>query len=197
LQASVRGQGTKDELERSIQSTMELTARKGHIYRLKLLSAVFSFLNVTDVLVGKFPDFGEKGLAYDSILVKGGLANRKMVIEEAVLQGPSVGIVSRGDIDLVDHTVNMAVLVAPFRTIDYVMGKIPLVGGLFSEPLVSIPVSVSGNLDDPRVKVLSPSAVGSDLVGMMGRTLGLPFRLIEPFLPEKKKGPNGPSTGGD
>jgi hypothetical protein len=187
LQASIWGQGTKDELERSIQSTVDLTARKGHIYRLKLLSAVFSFLNVTEVLVGKFPDFGEKGLAYDSIHVKGGLANRKMLIQEAVLQGPSVGIVSRGDIDMVDHTVNMTVLVAPFRMFDYIFSKVPLVGGLLSKPIVSIPVSVSGDLDDPRVRVLSPSAVESDLMGIMGRTLKLPFRLIEPFLPEKTR----------
>jgi len=82
--------------------------------------------------------------------------------------------------------------VAPFETIDYVIGRIPLVRGLFSKPIVSIPVSVSGDWDDPRARVLSPSAVGSELVGVMGNTLKLPFRLIEPFLPEKKKGLNGP-----
>jgi hypothetical protein len=37
------------------------------------------------------------------------------------------------------------------------------------------------------VTALSPSAIGDELLAMMKRTLGLPFKVIEPFLPRKKE----------
>jgi hypothetical protein len=50
--------------------------------------------------------------------------------------------------------------------------------------LVSIPVRVSGNIADPDVAPFSPTAVGSDLLGLIRRTLKVPFRIIQPLLPE-------------
>ena len=41
-------------------------------------------------------------------------------------------------------------------------------------------------------KPLSPSAVGSDLLGIMKRTLGLPFQIINPLLPNEKQEQKGP-----
>jgi hypothetical protein len=42
-------------------------------------------------------------------------------------------------------------------------------------------------LKDPKVTALSPSAIGSELLAIMERTLDLPFHVINPLSPEKKK----------
>jgi hypothetical protein len=52
--------------------------------------------------------------------------------------------------------------------------------------LVSVPVKIKGNLSDPQVTFLSPSAVGSAFLGIMERTIKLPITIIEPVLPSKK-----------
>jgi hypothetical protein len=52
--------------------------------------------------------------------------------------------------------------------------------------IVSIPVKIRGNLSDPEVTFLSPSAIGSAFLGIMERTLKLPITIIEPVLPAKK-----------
>jgi len=195
LRGSIQGQGESKNLAEFLSGSMELAAKKGRIYRLNLLSKLFSFMNVTGIVTGRLPDFRDKGLAYDSIKVKVDLQNGKIVIKEGTLQGPTVGIASIGEIDPFGQKVDLTVLVAPFRTVDYVISKIPLVNHILGGTLISIPAKVTGDLEDPRVSPLSPSAVGSDLLGIMERTLGLPFRLIHPFLPKEEKG-KPPEEGG-
>jgi hypothetical protein len=81
----------------------------------------------------------------------------------------------------------MTVLVAPLKTVDSVITRIPLVGDILGGSLISIPVSVKGDLKKPDVTILPPAAVGEGLLGIMQRTLELPVQVIQPFILEKQK----------
>jgi len=61
------------------------------------------------------------------------------------------------------------------------------VGYILGGNLVIVPVRVSGHLRDPKVTVLSPSAVGSELLAPMERIIKLPYKIIDPFLSSEKK----------
>jgi hypothetical protein len=50
--------------------------------------------------------------------------------------------------------------------------------------LVAIPVSIKGPLDDPKVRVLSASSIGSSLLRLGERTIKSPLKLIETFTPK-------------
>ncbi|MBI1815400.1 MAG: hypothetical protein HYR72_10510 [Deltaproteobacteria bacterium] len=67
------------------------------------------------------------------------------------------------------------------------MSRIPVISGILGGQLVSIPVAVSGSINNPVVTPLSPSAVGRELLGLMERTLSLPFQLIAPLWPGSDK----------
>ena len=62
-----------------------------------------------------------------------------------------------------------------------------MVRRILAGTLITIPVRVHGSLKDPKVTPLAPSAIGSELLGIMDRTLGLPFKVIELLLPRKKE----------
>jgi hypothetical protein len=124
----------------------------------------------------------KEGLPYDRLTLKVTLQKNKMIFEELILDGPTMEIVGKGEIDLTDRKMNFTVLVAPLKTVDRITKAIPVVSYIFGGTLVIIPVKVHGNLKDPRVTPLSPSAVGGELLAMMKRTLGLPFKVIEPLL---------------
>jgi len=192
LTGRFQGQGEGKALARSLQGNYELTARKGRIDRFDLLSRIFAFLNVTEVLRGRLPDMDQKGFAYDSINVRVDLQPGKILINEAILKGPSMQIASQGEIDLIGQKISLTVMVAPFRTIDYVISKIPLVRYVLGGTLISMPVKVTGDLKDPRVTPLSPSAVGSDFLGIMKRTLDVPVRMIHPIWPKGEEEKNIP-----
>ena len=75
-------------------------------------------------------------------------------------------------------------LVTPLKTVDTIIENIPVVGYLLGENFIAIPVRVRGDLSNPSVTPMSPSSVGKGVLGILERTLKLPLKIIQPFLPE-------------
>ena len=187
LKAEVNAQGKSDELVRSLQGKVDFRAKDGRIYRFPLLAKILSFLNVTELLRGKIPDLTAEGLDYNSIIIRGDLRNGIFVISEAIIDGTTMQLVGQGEIDVAKNGINLTVLVAPFKTVDYLVSKIPLVNYVLKDTLISIPLRITGKLDDPKIVILSPTAVGKGVLGIMKRTLFLPVKIIEPIIPRTKE----------
>lgn len=181
--AKVTARGKSEELAKSLHGNLELTANEGRIYRFGLLAKILALLNVTEIFRGKAPDLKKEGFGYNSVTVKGDLENGKFVLKEAIVDGSSMEIACLGEIDLIDKRIDLKVLVAPLKTIDSVVKKIPLLSHILGGTLVSIPIKITGNLGDPKVTPLSPSAVGPGLLGILKRTVQLPVKMVEPLSP--------------
>jgi hypothetical protein len=187
LWGNLRGRGKYEELVRSLRGDGEFLANDGRIYRFGVLAKMFALLNVTEIFVGKLPDLVKEGFAYDSIKTKGNLHDGKLTVKEGIVDSPSMKIIWQGDIDLITKKLDLTVLVAPLKTADRIIEQIPWVGEILGGTLISIPIKVTGDIHDPTVTPLSPSAVGSEILGIMKRILRLPFKII-PLTPEEKKG---------
>jgi hypothetical protein len=187
LQGKLDSQGKKEDLTRSLRGNFDFLARDGRIFRFTLLSRIIGYINLTEVFRAKFPDLGKEGLAYDSITIKGDLQGDKFILKEAILDGSTVEIVGQGEIDLTTEKMDLKLLVAPLKTVDSVVKKIPGVRGILGGTLVSIPVKVTGDVTNPKVSTLSPSGVGSDLMSYMNKTVRLPFKVLEPLRRGREK----------
>jgi uncharacterized protein YhdP len=111
--------------------------------------------------------------------VKGVLQDGTLRLSEALLDAPSATIVGEGSIDLLGETVDLTLLVAPLKTVDSLISRVPVLGDWLGNSVVSIPVKVSGPLREPRVTPLAASAVGEQLLGFMKRTVNLPVQLFD------------------
>jgi hypothetical protein len=85
--------------------------------------------------------------------------------------------------------MDLKVLVAPFEIVDTVLRNIPLVKNITGRNFVSIPFKIEGDLENPEVSSLSPSAIGSGILGIMEKVLKAPVHLIQPLIPSEKKNP--------
>ncbi|MBN1104422.1 MAG: AsmA-like C-terminal domain-containing protein [Deltaproteobacteria bacterium] len=188
LKAEIRGEGKEEELLRSLRGSVDFSAQKGRIQEHILFARILSFLNVTEILAGRVPDIGKEGIGYDRVSVKGEIRNGVFVPKEAVFDGVDMEIGFEGQVNLVDRTIDGRMLVAPFRTVDRIVKFIPLVRTILGGTLVSIPVKVSGPIDDPKLTPLDPSAVGAGLVNMMKRTFSLPVQIFNPLIHKQEKG---------
>jgi hypothetical protein len=186
LKGELMSKARPTALPQSLTGNLEFTANQGRIYRFGMLAKIFALLNVTEIYRGEVPDLTGKGFAYNSIAAKGVFEDGKLIIKETSIDSPSMGIAIEGNIDLIKKKVNLVVLVAPFKTVDRIVKHIPLVGNILGGTLISIPFRAIGNLDDPDVIPLSPTAVGSGMLGILERTLKLPITIIQPVLPGSK-----------
>ena len=187
LKGRLFSKGQPQELLQSLKGDLELQAKNGQIYDMVVLSRILELINITEIYRGKLPDLKKEGLLYHLIVLKGSFHNGKFVIKEATLDGKTLEMVAKGELDLINEEMKLTVLVAPLKTVDRIIKFIPLVRDILAGTLISIPVDVRGRLKDPKVSYLSPTAIGEELVEMMKRTLRLPFKLFEPFLPPKKE----------
>jgi hypothetical protein len=187
LKGRIVGQGKSEDLIRSLKGNVELQSRDGHFYYSKGLMRVLEFVNSTEIYRGKLPDPGKEGVNYKLIKIRAAFQNGKLIIEEVTLDGTTLEIAAKGEIDLMNQELNLTVLVAPLKTVDRIVKLTPVVRGILAGTLITIPVRVHGSLKDPKVTALSPSAIGDELLGMMKRTLGLPFKVIEPLMSRKKE----------
>jgi hypothetical protein len=81
---------------------------------------------------------------------------------------------------------DMTVLVAPLKTIDVIISKVPLLGKVIGgkdAAVVAFPVKIKGKIKDPEVTALSPDAVGGAMVDLVKNTLMLPFQILSPIFP--------------
>jgi hypothetical protein len=178
LKGPIRGQGKPDELIRSLQGNLELNATDGRIQRHIPLQKVFAYLNLTESLRGELPDMTKEAFPYKSITIKADIRDGQCVLSEAIIDSASIEIIGEGHIDFVGKTMDLTILVAPLRTIDWFIKRIPVVRGILQGTLFAIPIKVEGGWDDPTVTALAPSAIGSRLKGIMKRLFKVPFEFL-------------------
>ena len=186
LNGELMTKARRTDFPKSLLGNLDFTAEQGRIYRFGMLAKIVALLNVTEIYRGEVPDLAGKGFAYNSMSAKAVFEDGKLIFKEGSIDSPSMGIAIEGHIDLVKKKVNLTVLVAPFKTVDRIVKHIPLVSNILGGTLVSIPFKAVGELSDPDVIPLSPTAVGSGLLGILQRTLELPITIIQPVLPGSK-----------
>ncbi|MBF0200369.1 MAG: AsmA-like C-terminal domain-containing protein [Desulfamplus sp.] len=168
-----------DAIKKNLHGTIGFSSVNGRVFRLTLLSRILSIINISKLMKGEFPDIEQTGFAYDTIDIEGNFIQGRLNLERAVVKGLDMTLIFMGWIDPFIGEMELTCLIAPFKTADAIIEKIPLIGKLFDNRLISIPVKAWGAVDDPRVLIMHPSDVGQSLVNTMERILTAPFKIIE------------------
>jgi hypothetical protein len=186
LAGNITGQGKAEELIQSLHGKLRFDARDGRIYHSLILARILAFINVTEIFNGPLTDLEKEGFGYKKIKIKTKIKKGQLKFKEISMDGNTLTLTGKGTIDLNNNALDLTLLVAPLKTVDRLVDKIPLVGDIIGD-IISIPFGVKGDVKDPKVVPLSPSAIGADLMGIMLKTLKLPVKIFQPILPNNKK----------
>jgi uncharacterized protein YhdP len=178
---SARGKlGTQLE---HMKGTFAATARDGHINKFDNLAAVLKVVNVTQAIAGELPDLSKGGMDYKSAKVQGRIEGRKIFLHEFTLDASALTVAAHGNVDYATGAIDMTVLVAPFKTVTWVVQHIPILRSILGGMLIAVPVAIHGTIDKPVVVPLGPAAVGSRVLDILGNTLKLPGQAINLVAP--------------
>ncbi len=156
-----------------------LSSKKGKIKKFVALAKTLSLINIT----GLSGAIWTEGFYYNALEVSGNICDNIFTIDKAFIDGDGVDIIATGEINLMTMEYDLTFFVVPFATITGLVTKVPLVGRVLGGKegrIVSVPVKVTGPLDDPKVTVLSPSAIGEATGKWILDTITLPFGWIVP-----------------
>ncbi len=163
------------------KGSLTVNSDQGRINRLTFLSKVFSVVNLTDIFTGLLPNLTEAGFAYSNLELKGDVKDNVLTVARTVIKGEGLNLIITGSVNLDSMAGELLVLIAPLKTVDAIVTKIPLLGRLLagkSGAVLVIPVAVKGKLSDPDVTVLPASAIGSGIANLIKDTLTLPFEVV-------------------
>jgi hypothetical protein len=180
LQADLKTNGnTESDLLRNVKGPVKLEARNGKVMKFALLGNILKMKNISNLLKKGGPKLDDKGFPYKKLVVEGHLENGRFFVDQSAFDSDALGLVAIGSVGIADRDSKLSVLVAPFGTLDRIVRSIPLIGYIVGGTFTSVPVSVSGDIRDPSVVPLGARAVGSELIGILQRTLKLPGKIIE------------------
>ena len=158
-----------------------LRSSQGRILRLKTLSRIFKVVNVTDLFEEQVQNTGKRGFPFSRMDIDTHIDNNNLLIDRAIILGEGLNLFARGEIDLVDYDADLSLLIAPFKTFDTIISKVPLIGtpvmGEYGSR-VNIPVSVKGPINNPTITPLHPEAVGKAFLNIVKDTFMLPYNII-------------------
>lgn len=186
LSGQIKARGKPEDLFRSAQGKFDFIARKGRITKDKKLSRILEVINFTEIVKGKIPDLRTKGFKYETINVHGELVNEILVFKKFYMDGKTLDLVGQGTLDLNSKILEAELLAAPFKTVDTAIRYIPGMHYLKIGNLVSIPVSIKGDVADPEVDIMSTSAVQSSLKDFAERTIKAPIKFFKSVIPGKE-----------
>jgi len=187
MKADLKAKGKLDTIAKSLSGSYNISAKKGKIFKSRSLNKTLDLVNKTENVKGKLPDLDKTVIKYRALSASGTIKENILAVEQGTLDASTFGILAQGQFDIDAQTVDLNALVAPLNSIQRIVGKIPVLGYMLGGSLVSIPVKIKGNMYEPQVTFLSPSAVGAAFLGIIERTIKLPLNIIEPILPGKKQ----------
>jgi len=162
-----------------------ILSEQGTLLRMALLSKIFSVINLTDLFFPQDNGHSPSGLPYSRMEITATIKDDKAFIDRGVLFGEGLNLFGSGHLDLSNYETDITLFIAPLKSVDTVMKRIPLVGRIIggdSASLVTIPVSIKGPLADPDIQPLSPGAIGEATLNLVRETLNLPFKILNPVI---------------
>jgi uncharacterized protein YhdP len=178
LAGNLQGRGKVQDLLKTSSGRLDLKVSDGHIYRDIIVLNVVKFLNVNQVLTGSVTakQMEETGFGFRFFRNETRLKDGRLRYEKIILNGDEMTITGTGEIDLLHEHIDFTLLVAPQKTLDSILGRIPLIGAIF-HTIDTIPLSLKGTFEDIHVYPLAPSAIGYELKEVMKDTIGIPIKL--------------------
>ncbi len=175
-----KSNGNRKKLIEGLDGDVDIRVTKGCVYRFEHFAKIMSLLSITEIYRGQLPDLMTDGCSFDTLRIKGKIDDGKLTLTESVLDGPSMKMVFRGEVDIAKKKMDVVALVSPIRTMDRIIGAVPLVNKIF-DGIIVVPVRLTGDLSDPTVIPMSPTAVGEELFWFMKKTFQLPVTLLQPL----------------
>lgn len=187
MEARLKSEGNISEIVDKLEGTFTILAKDGKILKSKALDKTFDLLNKSKNFKEQFPHLDREIISYNKLKISGFIKKHKIQLDEGMLDSSVIGIVVSGYLDINSDYLDLNAFVSPLKTVSWVVRRIPILGYVLGDHLISIPVKISGNVKDPQITFLSPSAIGSEAAGIIERFFKLPIMLVTPIFPAENE----------
>jgi hypothetical protein len=154
----------------------------GVLHKFPVLSKVFSLLNVSQIFAFQLPDMDTEGMPFDTLSANFNLDKGVLKTDDLKIQSEAMNQVYIGEFNLIDKEIDLLATIHPLGTVDKIISHIPVAGWLLTgedKALLTASFSLKGKVGDASVMPMPLDTITNPTIGLLRRTLGLPFKLVE------------------
>ena len=160
----------------TMAGTISFEVTDGVLHKFALLSRIMSYLNLKNWLSAKVPDPRINGVPFQTLTAEFKGRDGDFYTQNLLLRGPVMNISALGHMRLADGNVDMQVGMVPFKTVNWLTAKVPIIGGgLSSDHFVAAYFHVTGPLSNPHVVPQPITSVAYFLTNV----LKLPLNILK------------------
>jgi hypothetical protein len=166
----------------SSYGNFSIQVHDGVLHQFSVLSKVFSLLNVSQIFALQLPDMDVEGMPFDLLAANFHLDKGILKSEDLKIHSEAMNQSYTGQINLVDKEVDLALAIQPLGTVDKIVSRIPIAGWLLTgedKAFLTAHFRVKGKTSDVSVETMPLDTLSEPTIGLLRRTLGLPFKLFE------------------
>ncbi len=179
----LRGEGEDSQkMKESLNGSLRVEFTNGVIERGNILAKIFSILNVSQLLRGRFPDLKTRGLPYQHILANIQIQDGIASTDNFIIDSDAMKITLLGKVDLGKNLIDARIGVHPLVTLDTVVSNVPIAGYILTgkdKAFLSYVFEVKGDLDDPKIEDVPIKGLGESSWGIIKRLLETPLRPFQ------------------
>ncbi len=177
----IEGEEIGEQFWKTSHGGGHLQIEKGAMRELKGFAQIFSLLNVSQLFKFRLPDMDKEGLPFSHLEASARMTEGVLSFDNFRITSPAINISAVGEIDTLQKTIDSTVGIKPLRTVDIILSRVPLFGWVLTgkeEALITALFTLKGPVENPKVAAAPASSVAKTALGIIGRALSLPFRLL-------------------
>jgi hypothetical protein len=162
----------------TMAGSVSIQVSDGVLHKFALLSRILGFVDLKTWLSARMPDPRVNGVPFQTLSADFKGRDGDFYSSDLLLRGPVMNISALGHMRLSDGHLDMVVGMVPFKTVNWLMAQVPLIGGgLSAHHFVAAYFHVSGPLDNPRV---FPKPITS-VAHFLTNVIKVPLNIIKGF----------------
>ena len=130
----------------------------------------------------QLPDMDHEGMPFKTLKANFLLEEGILKTEDLAIQSEAMNQAYAGQQDLISREIDLSMALHPLGTVDKIVSRIPVAGWLLTgenQALLSAHFRISGKTPDVSVQLMPLDTLSEPTIGLLRRTLGLPFKLLE------------------
>jgi hypothetical protein len=136
----------------TMAGTISIEVTDGVLHKFALLSRILGFVDLKTWLSAKVPDPRVNGVPFQTLTADFKGRDGDFYSDNLLLRGPLMNISALGHMRLGDSNVDMEVGMVPFKTVNWLVAKVPIIGGgLSADHFIAAYFHVTGPLGNPHV----------------------------------------------
>jgi hypothetical protein len=169
----------------AVNGSLVFHAKDGEIGRYRIVSQIFSLLNIYKIIQNRDTDFLSSHFTYSNISSTFTIRDGIMSFHDFSLESNSIQLSAVGEYSLKTKNIDSVIGVEPLESVDKTLSIIPILGWVLTGDkgrFIVVTMKAQGPIDDPKVQIAPIKTVSNAVIRPLLRTLKLPEHIYSEFM---------------